>query len=256
MERGVPPVDAAARLAHADRIHPNGRGTRILVDADRPRVHVVGARRCPHQLRLEATHVAYDPISRDVTPAERIRSAGVIVGPAAFIASWGISGALTKGYSPIRDHISDLAAVGAPTRHLMNLGFLTFAVGVGLAAAPLRSLIGRPGAALLGANAALSVGIMLAPLGRSPDGDRAHAVVAGLGYLALAATAPAAVPALRSEHRALANASIAVGATSLACLGLSFVRPESGFWQRAGITATDAWLATMGLVALRRRDRR
>ncbi len=200
--------------------------------------------------------MAHDSSPRDITAAERIRSAGVIVGPATFIASWAISGALKKGYSPARDHISDLAAIGSPTRPLMNLGFTTFAVAVGLAASPLRSLIGRPGAALLGANAALSVGIMLAPLGRSQGGDRAHAVVAGLGYLALAATGPSAVPALLPEHRSLAAASIAVGATSLACLGLSLVRPESGFWQRAGITATDAWLAAIGVVALRSRSRR
>lgn len=201
----------------------------------------------PHRV---TTHIDDRPTRQ--RPRSKLLSAGLVVGPAAFIASWAVSGILTKGYSPTRDHISDLAAVGAPTRRLMNLGFTTFAVAVGLAAAPTQGLIGRPGRALLYANAALSVGIMIAPLGRSAAGDRAHAVVAGLGYLALAATAPSAVPALAPRHRSLAAASVGVGAASMACLGLSLVRPESGFWQRAGITVTDAWLAAMGHVALRR----
>ena len=41
-----------------------------------------------------------------------------------------------------------------------------------------------------------------------------------------------------------------VGAVSMACLGLSLVRPEAGFWQRAGLLATDAWLIAMGLRAV------
>jgi len=188
---------------------------------------------------------------------DRIRSAGVIVGPTAFISAWFVSGAMTEGYSPTHDHISDLAAIGAPTRTLMNGGFTVFAVAVGLAASPLRRHIGTPAAAVLGANALLSIGIMLAPLGQSEQGDRIHSVVAGLGYLALAATAPAAAPALAKRSRPLAAASVGVGAISLACLVASVVRPESGFWQRAGITATDAWMIAMGLLAVtsQRRDR-
>jgi len=139
---------------------------------------------------------------------DRIRSAGVIVGPAAFISAWFVSGARTEGYSPTRDHISDLAAIGAPTRTRMNIGFTAFAVAVGLAASPLRRHIGTPAAAVLGANALLSIGIMLASLGQSEQGDRIHSVVAGLGYLALAARCfgtpgldPASEPARRAIER-------------------------------------------------------
>ena len=182
---------------------------------------------------------------------DRIRSAGLIVGPAAFISAWVASGALTEGYSPIRDHISDLAAIGAPTRPLMNVGFTAFAVAVGLAASPLRRPLGTPAAVVLGANALLSIGIMLAPLGQSEQGDRIHGVVAGLGYLALAATAPAAARSLAKRSRPLAVASVGVGAVSMACLVASLVlKEQSGFWQRAGITATDAWLITIGILAV------
>ncbi len=131
----------------------------------------------------------------------------------------------------------------------MNLGFTAFAISVGAATVPAPRLFGTPTALVFGANVLVTIGIMLVPLGRSPDGDRAHAVVAGLGYLVLAVTAPSAARTLAKRNRWLGAASVAVGAVSLACLGLSVVRPESGFWQRAGITATDAWLIAMGLSA-------
>ncbi len=190
--------------------------------------------------------------SRPLTAADRALSAGLIVGPTAFISAWGLSGTLTPGYSPIRDHISDLAAAEAPTQALMNIGFAAFAVSVAAAIVPARRYLGTPTAIVFGANVAVTVGIMLAPLGRSAEGDRAHAMVAGLGYLVLAATAPSAARTVGKRSRRLGVASLAVGAVSLACLGLSVVRPESGFWQRAGITATDAWLIAMGLSAVTR----
>ena len=156
------------------------------------------------------------------------------------------------GLLPIRDHISDLAAVDAPTRPLMSLGFAVFTVAIASAAAPLRRVIGTPGSIALGVNAVVSGAIALAPLNVSPDGDRLHQVVAGAGYLALAVLAPVAAPALAKRRPMLAKASVAVGATSLAFLALSLVAKEqSGLWQRAGITVTDVWLIAIGLLALR-----
>ena len=181
---------------------------------------------------------------------DRALSAGLIVGPTAFITAWVVSGAITPGYSPYRDHISDLAAVGASTRSLMNVGFAAFGLSVGAAIIPARRFLGTPAAVVLGANVVTTVGIALAPLGQSPEGDRAHAAVAGLGYLALAAMGPSAAPTLAKRRPLLGQASVAVGAVSIACLGLSLVRPEAGFWQRAGLLATDAWLIAMGLRAV------
>ncbi|MEO6207700.1 MAG: DUF998 domain-containing protein, partial [Candidatus Limnocylindrales bacterium] len=90
---------------------------------------------------------------------DRLRCAGVIVGPLAFITSWAVSSAITQGYSPIRDHISDLAALDAPTRPIMNVGFGVFTVAVASAAAPLHRVIGTPGSIALGINAVLSAGV-------------------------------------------------------------------------------------------------
>lgn len=191
-------------------------------------------------------------MARPPSAFDRLRGTGLIVGPAAFISAWVAAGLATPGYSPARDHISDLAAIDAPARSVMNLGFAAFAVAVGAATMPARRIVGTPATVVLGLNVALTIGIMLAPLGRSADGNRAHAIVAGLGYLALAAAAPTAAPTLFTRSRRLAMASIGVGVASVACLGLSFVRPESGFWQRAGITVTDAWMVGMGLLVVMR----
>lgn len=185
---------------------------------------------------------------------DRLRCAGLIVGPVTFISTWLAAGAMTRGYSPIRDHISDLDAVDAPTRPMMNAAFTTFALAVGVAAGPVRTRLGQPAAVAMYANAVLSLGIMVAPLGRSPAGDRLHGVLAGLGYLALAGTAPSAAPALARRSPWLARASIAVGAASMACLVASLIRPEKGLWQRAGITTTDAWLIAVGILGVAGRE--
>jgi hypothetical membrane protein len=190
-------------------------------------------------------------------PSDRLRAAGAILGPMTFITAWAVSGATTRGYSPVRDHISDLAAVGAPTRPLMNLGFAVFAVAVASAARPLQGVIGRPGTVAMGVNAALSAAIAMAPLGVSPAGDRRHQIVAAAGYLALAGLAPAAAPALARRSPVGAAASVGVGVISMACLSASLsAKDQSGFWQRAGISATDAWLMALGLLALTSADDR
>lgn len=188
------------------------------------------------------------------SPLDRLRHAGLIIGPVTFIGAWLAAGASTEGYSPVRDHISDLDAVDAPTRPMMNAAFTTFALGVGMAAGPMRIRLGHPTALALYANAVVSLGVMAAPLGRSKAGDRLHGVMAGLGYLVLAATAPSAAPALNKRSPWMARISIAVGATSMACLVASLIRPQKGFWQRAGITTTDAWLIACGIIGVAGRE--
>ncbi len=69
---------------------------------------------------------------------------GLVAGPVAFVAAWAIAGAATADYSPVDDAISRLAAVDAPHRGLMTLGFATYGAAL-LAAVPVlrRSLVGR-----------------------------------------------------------------------------------------------------------------
>lgn len=60
--------------------------------------------------------------------------AGAIWGPGLFIVAWVLGGLLVVGYSPLENHISDLAAVDAPTRVMMTVGLAAFGVGVGTSA--------------------------------------------------------------------------------------------------------------------------
>ena len=67
---------------------------------------------------------------------QRLLLSGAAWGPATFIGCWIAGGVTTPGYSAIAQPISELAAIGAPTRGLMNLGLAAFALGVGGAAWP------------------------------------------------------------------------------------------------------------------------
>lgn len=185
--------------------------------------------------------------------------AGAIWGPGLFIAAWVLAGLLAPNYPPVEDHISDLAAVDAPTRVLMSLGFAAFAIGAGSAAWPLRRLVGWPAALALGVNAALTLGVMLTPVGGSPDIDVLHGGFAGLAYVSLAAVGPLASLTFRRRGLALPIASLAVGLITLACLWASLGDTAPGLFQRLGLTATDVWLMTIGFAAVfgrRRADER
>jgi hypothetical membrane protein len=60
----------------------------------------------------------------------RLLAVGGLVGPFAFVGAWAIAGAATAHYSAVDSAISDLAAVGAPARVAMSVGFVVFGVGV------------------------------------------------------------------------------------------------------------------------------
>jgi hypothetical membrane protein len=192
---------------------------------------------------------------RDVPDASRpgrdqFLVSGAIWGPGIFIAAWIIGGMLLSRYSPIDQHISDLAAVDASTRWLMTLGFAAFALGVGVAAWPLRWLIGWPAALVLGINAALMLGIALTPTGGSPDTEFVHAMLALLLYASLAAVGPLAALSMRRHGAIVALGSLAVGVVTLAFLSASLGETRSGLLQRIGITVTDAWLIAIGIAAV------
>jgi hypothetical protein len=97
----------------------------------------------------------------------------------------------------LEDSISDLAAVDAPSRVLMTLGFAAYVFGGGTSAWPLRQVIGKPAVFALGLNAALTLGVMLTPSGRSPDTDILHAFFAVLADFSLALVGQLGAVALR-----------------------------------------------------------
>lgn len=178
----------------------------------------------------------------------RYRLAGAIWGPALFVAAWVVGGLLVEGYSPVEDHISRLAGVTAPTFVLMSAGFAAFGVGVGAAAWPLRRIIGLPAATSVGVSAVGTIGVMLTPVGWSPDTDLLHSVFALLTYASLALAGPLAALALFRRHPVWAIASL--GAGVLTFVALSYDSTTPGLFQRIGLTTADVWLMAVGFAAV------
>jgi hypothetical protein len=183
---------------------------------------------------------------------------GGLIGPGAFVLGWSVLGTRTPGYSAVDDAISRLAAVGASGRPAMTGAFVVYGLGLLADAAALRSTV--PGRAWVAAMAtgAATLGVAAAPLDSSVALDRAHAALAGFGYLAVASVpALAAGPLRRAGHRRWAASAAASAAVATAALLASLAAPHHGLTQRLGLTAADAWiaawaLATMGGATVRR----
>lgn len=172
-----------------------------------------------------------------------------IAAPASFVGGWLVAGALAERYSPVHDHISELAAVGAPTRPLMTAAFVGFGVLAPVWGRALgRSLDAPAVQAAVVAAGVTTLGVAAFPLG-GRYGDQAHGVAAGLGYLAMALSPLLAAPQLRDRLRTTA---VSVGVASGLLLGASLLGPDSGALQRAGLGVVDAWFVAMAVRELRR----
>ena len=181
----------------------------------------------------------------------RLAAAGGIVGPAAFIAAWAILGRRVPGYSAVDDAISRLAATGAPDRATMTAGFVAFGTGVPLYGLALRATL--PGPAWVCATTAgvATLGVAAFPLGATRDDI--HGLFAGLAYAGVAATPLAAArPLERAGRRHWARSAVGAGIVSGACLLATLLGPASGFFQRAGLTAADAWIMASAVDIFRR----
>jgi hypothetical membrane protein len=189
----------------------------------------------------------------DRAASERAASIAGVAGPLVFVATWVLCGAATDGYSPVDEAISELAAVGAPTRVAMTAGFVAFAAGVGwFALACRRALPGWSWLALALA-AAATLGAAIFPLGEDgTDFDAAHGAFAGLGY-AFLVMAPLLVvgPHRRAGDGRRAVAAIVVGLFAAACLVASVAVEANGLFQRLGLTVVDAWIVVLA-VTIRR----
>jgi hypothetical membrane protein len=164
---------------------------------------------------------------------------GGVVGPAAFVGCWVAGGALTDGYSPVNDFISELAASGASTRTLMTSGLVVFAAGVGSFARGLP----KPARIAGYVNAVATLGIAAFPLHAGID--HLHALAAGTGYASLAAMP---LLAARALPRRAAIASAAVGLIAGASmLASAMTDTTNGLFQRVGLTIVDAWIVVSAL---------
>jgi hypothetical membrane protein len=178
-------------------------------------------------------------------------AAGGVVGPVAFVAAWVVCGRATTDYSPRHDAISQLAAIGAPTRLTMTVGFVVFGVGVAAYARPLaRAVVGPAWSAAVICGVA-TLGVAAVPLGWISDG--LHGALAGVGYAALAATPLLVAPELWRRGRAgPAVASVMVGIACAAFLVATTFAASRGLYQRLGLTIGDGWLVVSAIVILTR----
>jgi hypothetical membrane protein len=172
----------------------------------------------------------------------RLAALAGIAAPVCFVTAWAVAGARTPGYSPVRQHISELARVGAPTRPLMTAGMVGFGVLAPVWASSLPARVGTS----VGAAGLATLGVAAAPLGAS-FGDGPHAAVAGLAYAAMASTP------LLGAHLGARRTSRAVGLASATLLLASLAdTPVTGLLQRAGLGVVDAWFVVTGVRRLRR----
>ena len=184
----------------------------------------------------------------------RLKALGGLVGPAGFVTAWAVGGAVARDYSPVDDAISRLAAVDAPTRALMTSGFVVFGVGVPLYGLALRDRLPGKAWASAVATGLATLGVAAFPLDRSATVDLVHGAFASVGYATLTGVPLLAARPLRGEGRTgAAAASLAVAAVSGACLLATLAGRRHGFFQRAGLTAGDAWLVASAVWLLRER---
>lgn len=169
---------------------------------------------------------------------------GGVVGPVAFVAAWLVGGAMRRGYSPLNDAISQLAARGAPTRPVMTAGLVGFGVGIPAYAVALRASVPGPAWTTAVGTGLATLGVAAFPLHASARTDAVHTGLAVLAYATLAATPVLASRPLRdSGHPRAATSSVATGVASGLCLAASTFGPAHGLLQRVGLTLGDAWLA-------------
>ncbi|HZQ84417.1 MAG TPA: DUF998 domain-containing protein [Acidimicrobiales bacterium] len=177
---------------------------------------------------------------------------GGIVGPTAFIAAWAIGGMRSKGYSPVHDAISRLAAVHAPTQSLMTTGFVAFGLGVPLYGLALRREVPGPAWVAAVTTGVATLGVAAAPLDVSSRVDLVHGAFASAGYASLAALPLLAARGLeRDGRRGWARASRVVGVASAVSLIATVAGPAHGLFQRAGLTIGDAWIVATALSMIR-----
>ena len=188
----------------------------------------------------------------------RTAAACGIAGPVAFVGGWLVNGLRTDGYDPLRDAISQLARVGAPTMLSMSACFVVFGLLVPLWAPTVARELATPALRPAVTVAGLAtVAVAALPLTREPGGtqDLLHTVAAGTGYVAMALTPLLAAGGLRRlGRRRAAGLSAAVGVVSAVSLVLTVVTDTSGLFQRLGLGVVDVWHVVVAGWVLGRRD--
>lgn len=181
---------------------------------------------------------------------DRLGAVAVIAGPVVFVTTWVVAGGRYDGYTPTVDPISELAAVGAPTRVLMTAGFVAYGAFVLAAAPSLGRRFGRSTGIAAALNAVATFAVAALPLG-SPTTEDLHGVAAGAAYVALVAIPLTAIRRLRREGsgRWVIGSALVAGVATVA-LASSVIGDSAGLAQRIGLSTVDGWLIAAGIALL------
>jgi hypothetical membrane protein len=200
----------------------------------------------------------------------RLLLAGGIVASAVTIAGDLVAGMVTKGYSFVEQSISELGAVGVPTRALVlpvdvARGVLFLGMGAGVwSLAGERRAVRLTGGAII-ANAA--VGLVFAALPRHLDepagspANTANTIAGALGVACFVAAMGFASVGFRGWFRAVSVGTL-LGYLGLTVFGLAVVGqaaeprpPTIGIQERTMLYAYLVWIVLLA-IALWRRDSR
>jgi hypothetical protein len=185
----------------------------------------------------------------------RARALAGVAGPAAFVATWAYLGASTRGYSPVREPVSHLAAARTRTQPMMTAGLVALGAGVAVYSGELRRALPGPAGTAALVTAVATIGIAATPM-ESSVGGTPHVIAAGLTYASLAATPLLASRSLSAQHRRGGTVSAMAGLVAGTCLTVSATtKTRTGLWQRLGLTVGHAWIAASALWLVRNRSR-
>lgn len=181
----------------------------------------------------------------------RARALAGVAGPVAFAATWAYLSAGTRGYSPVQEPISHLAAARKRTQPMMTAGLVALGAGVAVYSGELRRALPGPAGTAALVTAAASIGIAATPM-ESSVGGAPHVVAAGLTYASLAATPLLASRALAAQGRRGATVATVAGVATGGCLAASVMtKTRTGLWQRLGLTIGHAWIAASAVWLVR-----
>jgi hypothetical membrane protein len=177
---------------------------------------------------------------------------GGVIGPVAFVADWAILGLRRPGYSPVHDAISQLAALGAPTRTAMTVGFIIDGLGLASYGLALREANAGPAWKFATLTGLSTLGVAAFPLG-TPTSGKLHGLFAVVTYASLVGVPVAwTVTEHRRHGSALSKLSIGTAIASATALAISLSNGRGhGIAQRTGLTIGDAWVVASALALVR-----
>ncbi len=188
-----------------------------------------------------------------------------MAGVVFYVASWVVAGIVTPDYDPLRQAISEIFAIGAPSGPAALVRASLIVSGLALVAFGWALDHGLPGSGRAAPWVCATSGILTAlivvvpctagcPGVGSSTTDTLHAVVAGGGYLSLMIVPLLAARRVRHHAPTFARWSVILGGVALAGFLLRNLGVEvaPGLQQRAFNTIADAWYVVAGVYLIRR----